>query len=142
MSAERMGLLPYGGREIADLRGQGKCPADMVILSLIGPLREKNPVLVAKPERAYDWRFLVGLEVMVVANSTVQRGALRSLLAALQALPTAYLGLWLADRQDGVNLAWMRFDTSGLQSVRRMDFFDRKRLSGLGRNDEVIHAGS
>ena len=71
MSAERLGLLPYGGREIADLRGQGKCPADMVILSLIGPLREKNPVLVAKPERAYDWRFLVGLEVMVAWNCAV-----------------------------------------------------------------------
>lgn len=141
MSAERLGLLPYGGREIADLRGLGKRPKEMVLLSLIGPLREANPVLVARPEKAYDWRFLVELEVMVVAETTTPRSALRSLLAALQALPTAYLGLWLADRQDGVNLAWGRFDTQGLPTFRRMAYFDRQRFAGLGGREDC-HAGA
>lgn len=54
MVTESLGSMPYGAQEIADLRAIGKRPADMVLVSLIGPLRELNPVVVARPERRYD----------------------------------------------------------------------------------------
>lgn len=61
--------IPHGAAEIVALRKAGKRPADLVLVSLVGPLRgEGNPQVIAKASRHYDWRFLVGLEVMLVAN--------------------------------------------------------------------------
>lgn len=58
------GHLPYGAQAIAELRSNRKRPADMVLVSLIGPLHEINPVVMARPDKRYDWRFLAGLEVI------------------------------------------------------------------------------
>lgn len=42
--------LPYGGREIADIWAKRQKPADMVLVSLVGSLREINPLVIARPE--------------------------------------------------------------------------------------------
>ena len=57
--------LPYGAAEIVALRTAGKRPADMLLISFVGSLRETNPVIVAQPSRSYDWRVVVALPVMI-----------------------------------------------------------------------------
>jgi len=46
-------------------RMKGKKPADMVIVSLVGPVVSDNPVVFAKADQAYDWRWVRGLDVCV-----------------------------------------------------------------------------
>lgn len=121
--------LPYGAQEIIALRTAGKRPADLVLVSLVGPLREANPVIVAKPERTYDWRFLVGLSVLAVV--TTQTTGLARLVQTLEAAAPAMLAVWFADQQDGVNVLadGYRFQT---KTGRRMAAGQRANYAGMG----------
>lgn len=121
--------LPYGAREIAELRSTGKRPADLVLVSLIGPLRESNPVIVAKPGRAYEWRFLVGLHVAVVTNTETPN--LPDVVRAIEVAMPATLSVWFADRQDGVNVALHGYRPQ-TRSGRRMGIMQRAAWAGLG----------
>ena len=134
--------LPFGAAEILDLRKAGKRPADMVVVSLIGPLREANPVIVASPLRSYDWRFLVDLPVLVVANADTPQTAVRSVLDALKALPTLSLSLWFADHQNGRHLIVDGVSARPSGSFRHMDATDRRNYAGLGINNKEMHRAS
>lgn len=120
---------PYGAAEIIAMRSSGKRPADTVLVSLIGPLRERGPVVIAQPGRAYDWRFLVGLDVLLVANAGTS--TVRETLRVIDHEAPASLQLWLADAQDGaiVQIAGWRPAT---KTGRRMDLSQRVALAGLG----------
>ncbi len=134
MTTNNRSGLPYGAAEIVANRSLGKAPAEMVLISLIGPLREGQPVIVAKPGRAYDWRFLVNLDAMIVVDSTTPKADVSNVLRALLALPTGYLGVWLADRQTGFNVAWgaLRARSGGfLRYLTRSDS-EAAGLLGLG----------
>lgn len=121
--------LPYGAREIAELRSAGKRPADLVLVSLIGPLREFNPVIVAKPGRAYEWRFLVGLHVAIVVDT--ETANLPDVVNAIDAVKPATLSVWFADRQDGVNVA-LHGCRPQTRSGRRIGIMQRVAWTGLG----------
>jgi len=121
--------LPYGAREIVELRAAGKRPADMVLVSLIGPLRESNPVIVARPGRAYDWRFVVGLHVAVVAETATEN--LPDAVGAIDAANPAALSVWFADRQDGVNVSLHGYRPQ-TRNGRRMGVLQRIAWAGLG----------
>jgi hypothetical protein len=126
--------LPYGANAIVALRHAGKRPADLVLVSLIGPLNEVNPVVVAHPGRDYDWRFLVGLQVLVVAHSEQLAQDVRRVLNCLKALPARSLTLWLADVQDGRH--WI---VDGVVARRNgvlhyLNTTERATYAGLGAN--------
>ncbi len=123
------GQLPYGAQHIVDSRLAGKRPADMVLVSLVGPLRELNPVVVARPGRAYDWRFTARLEVMLVASSATDRMAVQRIVAAILGHRPEYLGIWFADRQVGMHVA---FGSWVLRSGRGMGCYECEHLVGLG----------
>lgn len=126
--------LPYGAAEIVALRTAGKRPADMLLISLIGPLRETNPVIVAQASRSYDWRFVVALPVMIVA--TTETPNLAGLVKAIDAAAPDSLSVWFADQQDGVNVL---FDghRPRTKTGRRMGLAQRATLAGLGSNDSA-----
>lgn len=130
-------VLPYGAAEIVALRTGGKRPADMVLVSLIGPLREINPVVIANPSRSYDWRFLVGLSVLVVAKSVTTKADVKRVTDALLALPTHYLGLWLADLQNGMNFIVGGVMARPVGLLRYMTSDDREGFAGIGKPMEV-----
>lgn len=135
-----IGLLPYGGKEIAELRAIGKRPADMVLVSLIGPLREENPVLIAKPGRTYDWRFLVGLDVLLVAKTTQPADMVRKISDEMQGSSTNWLGIWFADCQDGLSLSWSCPFGSyrpKASAVRRLSVWGRREFAGIGTDDKA-----
>ncbi len=128
MSSE---ALPYGAAEIVAVRGQGKKPADMVLVSLVGPLREQNPVVVAKPGREYDWRFLVGLDVLLVVSTATEPSAVRRAVEEILAVGTEYFGVWFSDKQVGQNVAWGKFKPA-LKVTRGMAGYERSLFSGIG----------
>lgn len=130
--------LPYGGEAIASLRKKGKRPADMVLISLIGPLRdEDNPVVVARLGYQYAWNFLAGLECLVVANSRQPKIAIREILDALKALPVRYLGLWLADRQNGLNCIVDGVPANPRGLLRYMTADSLQNFAGIGQQQEA-----
>lgn len=56
--------IPNGAQRIIDLRMRGEIPADLVLVSLVGPLPDGNPIVTADgPD--YDWRFCRGLPVCI-----------------------------------------------------------------------------
>lgn len=121
--------LPYGAREIADLRSTGQRPADLVLISFVGPLRESNPAIVAQPSRSYDWRFLASLSVAVVVETDTPN--LAGIVKAIEAASPATLSVWFADKQDGVNIALQGYRPR-TKSGRRMGIMQRVAWAGLG----------
>lgn len=129
--------LPYGGEAIASLRKKGKRPADMVLISLIGPLHgEDNPVVVARLGCRYAWNFLAGLECLVVANSRQPKIEIREILDALKVLPVPYLGLWLADRQNGLNCIVDGVPANPHGLLRYMTSESLQNFAGIGQQQE------
>lgn len=126
--------LAYGAREIAELRSTGKRPADLILISFIGPLREPNPVIVAKPGRAYDWRVLLGLSVALVVTTDTPN--LAGIVKAIESANPASLSVWFADRQDGlnINIKGYRPDT---KAGRRMGICQRVSWAGLGADKPI-----
>ncbi len=121
--------LPYGAREIAKLRSTGKRPADLVLISLVGPLRENNPVVIAKPERSYDWRFTVGLSVAVVVTTDTPN--VPGIIKAIEAANPSTLSVWFADKQDGLNISLQGYRPS-TKTGRRIGVSQRAAWAGLG----------
>lgn len=121
--------LPYGAAEIVALRSSGKRPADALLISFVGPLRENNPVIVAQASRSYDWRFVVALPVVVIAETTTPRLGL--IVKALEGESPLGLSVWFADRQDGVNILIDGYRPR-TKTGRRMGPQQRAILAGLG----------
>lgn len=122
--------LPYGAAEIVALRSAGKRPADMLLLSLVGPLSgENNPAIIARPERSYDWRFVVGLSLLVVARTDTPH--LAGLVKSIEAAKPAGLSVWFADQQDGINVL-IDGCRPGTKTGRRIGAQQRASLAGLG----------
>ncbi len=121
---------PYGAAEIIALRSKGKRPADMVLVSFIGPLNgERNPVVIARPDRAYDWRFVLALPLLVVARTDTKH--LATAVQAIESVRPATLGVWFADRQDGINVVIEGYRPRS-KAGRRMLCSQRADLAGLG----------
>jgi hypothetical protein len=62
--------LPENAQPILQARLKGRKPADMVIVSLIGPVETNNPIVIARPGISYDWRWLRGLDVCLYLNAS------------------------------------------------------------------------
>lgn len=121
--------LPYGAREIAELRSTGQRPADLVLISFLGPLRESNPVIVAQPSRSYDWRFLVGLSVAIVVKTDTPN--LAGIVKTIEAGKPGSLSVWFADKQDGMNVSLNGYRPA-TKGGRRMGICQRVAWAGLG----------
>ena len=57
--------FPQGAAPILQARMNGVAPAGMVIVSMVGSVWTAQPLIHAKPDEAYDWRVLHGLDVCV-----------------------------------------------------------------------------
>lgn len=123
--------LPYSAAEIVAMRSAGKRPADLLLISLVGPLHETNPVIIAQPSRGYDWRFVVALPVLIVATTDTPH--LAGIVKAIEAETPATLSVWFADQQDGINVL-IDGHRPRTKTGRRMGVAQRVTLAGLGSN--------
>ena len=98
-------MIPSGAKAIIDARRRGMKPADMIIVSLIGPVDEANPTVLANPGSEYDWRWSVGLKICVFVDQKTADKAKSVLLAIGRERPD-WLALWHVDRYEG-GQAWV-----------------------------------
>lgn len=97
---DRMVKVPNGAQRIIDLRMRGVVPDDLVIVSLVGPLPDGNPLILADGSD-YDWRFLRGLRVCIFGRvGTPNR---QTAIAIGRNLPER-LWLWDVDAREGADV--------------------------------------
>lgn len=84
--------LPENAKAIVQARLRGMKPADMVIVSLVGPLETENPIVIARPGVSYDWRWARGLDLCLYLNASDDTWGLTAMDVA-KARP-AHLSLW------------------------------------------------
>lgn len=91
-------MTPTGAAPILQARINGKRPADMLIVSMVGRVQEANPVILADGN---DWRFVEGLKVCVFAK----RGKpFRELCKQIAYCGPAWLGLWDVENREGADV--------------------------------------
>lgn len=94
-------ILPQGAKDIVAARMNGLKPADMIIVSLIGPPREANPTVYVNPTAAYDWRWAVELKLCIYTN---QRTPWLETAKAIAGARPEWLGLWDVDAFQGADV--------------------------------------
>lgn len=93
--------LPPGAEPILKSRMKGFKPADMVIVSAVGPVVTENPLVRIKAAEQYDWRWARGLDVcMYIADEDDWHIPLKAI--ALQR--PEHLTLWTPAGQWGANV--------------------------------------
>lgn len=95
--------IPNGAQPIIDARRRGQKPAEMILVSLIGPTGESNHTVFVNPDAAYDWRWAVGLQVCLMVNEVTKRKAKEILLAIGKEFPEQ-LHVWNVDLYKGARV--------------------------------------
>lgn len=77
-------------------------PSDMILVSLVGPLRgELNPVVIVGDRKDYEWWWVRGLDICVFTNKEADW---RRHLMDISAQRPAKLAVWDVERGSG---AWV-----------------------------------
>ena len=91
--------LPRGAWPIVEVRRGGEKPAEPVIVSFVGPVRDAlNPVVRAEPG-ADEWGFLADLEVVVYVGAATIALHPSTLVAIAREART--LDVWDVDKRTG-----------------------------------------
>lgn len=93
--------LATNAQPILAARMKGMKPADMVIVSLVGPVGVDNPTVFAKPGAAYDWRWVRDLDVCVYLNDDQDWP---DILMAIALNHPEFLSLWSYSGQWGAKV--------------------------------------
>jgi hypothetical protein len=96
-----MGMIPLGATPIVEARKKGLKPAQMVLVSLMGRLNEKNPTVYAHPGKEYDWLWARGLQVCIY---TTPDANWRPVARAIASQRPSFLGLWDVSRLEGADV--------------------------------------
>jgi hypothetical protein len=96
-----MGMIANGAQPIIDARKRGMKPAEMILVSLVGRLNEKNHTVYANHKKVYDWLWVRGLQVCIYAAPGVDW---RHMARSIAAERPSFLGVWDADHQQGANV--------------------------------------
>lgn len=96
-----MRLAENADRIIA-ARLRGVKPADMVIVSTVGPLWVANPVVFARPGEPYDWRWVRGLDLCLYADDDAH--AWGALLKQIALHRPEHLNVWSHTGQWGAKV--------------------------------------
>ncbi|MBW9336221.1 hypothetical protein FEE59_22140 [Herbaspirillum sp. RU 5E] len=98
-----MSPLPKGAQPILDARMRGQKPNELILVSLIGPLAEANHTVFVNPNGAYDWRWVIGLQLCVMVNAETRQAA-RGVLLAIGKDSPAQLHVWNVDQFKGARV--------------------------------------
>lgn len=116
--------LPAGAKAVVEARMRGFKPAELLIVSLIGPTGEANHTIHASPKGEYDWRWMVGLDACLYVKPGIDWKPIAMQIA--KARPN-WLGVYDADRFQGADVhAWPMVEDIGKAKSQwryRLHFF-------------------
>jgi len=92
--------LPNGAEKVLSARKKGMRPAGMLIVSLIGPVGERNHTIFANPLSEYDWRWIVDLDVCLHLRRGVKW---KPTAAAIARAKPRWLAVWDVDGFKGAD---------------------------------------
>jgi hypothetical protein len=133
--------LPLGAWRILEARKQGKKPADMVLVSLVGKLpNEVNPVVMVTEGARHEWSWVRGL--VVCFWTTPKEYDARQIIECAKCKPKA-MYLWNAASEQGFDVhVWPTPDSvdahpkqpdrwiQKVHSFRWMEFQEKKFAQG------------
>jgi len=93
--------LPQNAVPIMQARMKGLRPAGLVIISLCGPVPTQQPLVLAEPGAAYDWRWVRGLDVCVYVRGA---GTWALTLKDIALAEPAHLNIWSPDGRWGAHV--------------------------------------
>lgn len=117
--------LPKNAEQIVQARMKGLRPAGLVIVSLRGRVLTQQPLVLAEPGVAYDWRWVRGLDMCVYVDD---RNDWALTLKAIALAEPAYLNMWNPDGQWGAHVYLLPtaedVDKPVSMWVRELDFLE------------------
>lgn len=96
-------MIAPGADSIIKERMRGFRPADVVVVSLVGRTCFANPTVLPADNQQYDWRWVVGLDVVLCIS---RKTAWRELATAIKLAGPEHLRLWSVDSQRGAEVFW------------------------------------
>lgn len=96
-------MIAANAQKIVDMRKHGKQPASWVLVSFVGkvPHGDNGFDVFADPETKYDWRWAVGLDLIVFARKGL---GIAGQLQAIQNERPKSLSLWDVDEKMGASV--------------------------------------
>jgi hypothetical protein len=96
-------VIAANAKQIVSMREQGKQPAQWVLISFIGKVENEDDgfTVYAKPELEYDWRWVIGLDLIAFAR---QGQAVAPQLKAIRNERPKTLSLWDVDLKTGAQV--------------------------------------
>ena len=96
-------MIAANARQIVEMRKHGKQPAQWILVSFIGRIENEDngATVYAMPDRDYDWRWVVGLELIAFAR---QGQAVAQQLKAIRNECPKTLSLWDVDLKTGAQV--------------------------------------
>ena len=96
-------MIAANALDIVDMRKSGKKPASWVLISFVGrvPVQDDGFTCYAKPELDYDWRWVIGLDVIVFGKKG--QASAHHLKAMRNEQPKS-LSLWDTDLKTGAEV--------------------------------------
>lgn len=96
-------MIAANAAEIVDMRQRGKQPASWVLVSFVGriPNEDNGFTVIAKPDLDYDWRWVIGLDVIAFAR---KGQSVAQQLRAIRNEQPKSLSLWDVDLKTGAEV--------------------------------------
>lgn len=96
-------MIAPGADAIIKARMRGYRPADAVVISLVGRTNFANPTVMPLAGQHYDWRWIVGLDVVLCIS---RKTAWRELALVLKLAVPEHLRLWDVEKKRGAEVYW------------------------------------
>lgn len=94
-------MIPVNAKSIVKARMQGFRPDELILVSLIGMISERNHTVLADPAQQYDWRWMRGLDCCVYINGTINW---RPTMLAIRKATPRYMWVWDVDTERGATV--------------------------------------
>lgn len=96
-----MGMMPSNAQPIVDARKRGLKPSELILVSLVGVINEKNHTVYAKPKTDYTWFWVRGIKVCVYTLPDVEW---RPVVRSIAFERPSYLAIWDVANQEGADV--------------------------------------
>jgi hypothetical protein len=94
-------MIATNAKSIVKARMQGFRPDELILISLVGRISERNHTVLADPGQVYDWRWVRDLDICVYIDGACDWRA--AMLTIRKAMPRI-MWVWDVDSQRGASV--------------------------------------